>query len=63
MKLLMNFPDWTLLLAEYLLEFHRGVSIILVASALFGSACRVLLGSYGFTLQHLSGKWSIAGKS
>jgi hypothetical protein len=40
-KLLMNYPDWTLLLAEYLLEFHRGVSIILVASALYGSAYSV----------------------
>jgi hypothetical protein len=44
MILLINFPDWTLLAAELLLEFLRGISIILVASALFVFAGVVILG-------------------
>ena len=43
MILLINFPDWTLLAAELLLEFLRGLSIILVASALFVFAGVVIL--------------------
>ena len=44
MILLINFQDWTLLAAELLFEFLRGVSIILVASALFVFAGVVILG-------------------
>ena len=39
-----SFQDWLWLAAELLFEFLRGISIILVASALFVFASVVILG-------------------